>query len=202
MFHDGNCGSSDTILYDFSRENGDTLFQCNEIVGAETTYISSVDSVLVSDSWRKRFNLNINSSLIEGIGSTGGLIGTWNGWIGGYYSLKCFSLNGTSLFPDTTCDSYTEVNDKDNYLKTEVQIAPNPIEKISNISVKLYKPSTIEINLFDLIGVEKNIFQGQLNAGLNTLTINLSELNSGLYQLQIVNRTEIYCINKLIEIIH
>ena len=98
------CGI-DTLLYDFSQNTGDTLHHCTDITGGGGPIsVNFVDSVFISGAWRKRINPNINASLIEGIGSTGGLFGPWDGWIGGNYVLKCFSINGIPVYPDTTCN--------------------------------------------------------------------------------------------------
>lgn len=202
LIQNGNCTSNDTLLYDYDLGVGDTLNQCNEIVGGETTYVTACDSLLISGTWRKRIHLNINSYLIEGIGSTGGLLGNWNGWIGGYYSLKCFSLNGVTIFPDTICNTYPGTNINDTGFEPDILVQPNPIKEIGYINIRLQNPSNIKLQFFDLYGKKNILLNTELNAGLNTIELNVSHFKSGIYNLQIINETETYHVNKLIEIIH
>lgn len=99
--------NSDTLLYDFNLNVGDTVKgylanNCYAIV------VDSIDSVLVQTSFRKRFNCSThnasfcfsNISIIEGIGGTQGLLCPMGG-AESRFVLDCFALNGQTIYPDT-----------------------------------------------------------------------------------------------------
>lgn len=198
------CNDIDTLLYDFSLQEEDTVNQCSGITGGcDYPPVVTVDSVFITNLWRKRINImNCNNTqLIEGIGSTNGLLGSWNGWIGGNYFLACFSLNGISIYPDSSCSALgiKTIND---FLKIKLIVFPNPI--LENASLQIYMPLPLSINvrLYDFkSGLSRNIFSGQFNAGIQNIQLNVLDYSPGLYVLQFSNDKDI-CINKLIEIIH
>ena len=97
--------NADTLLYDFNLSVGDTVINYLNYTCTVPT-VSSIDSVLVGSSWRKRFNLYDSScgasgvSFIEGIGSTRGLL-EWTASFESAGQLECFQLHGQTLYPDT-----------------------------------------------------------------------------------------------------
>lgn len=97
--------NADTLLYDFNLSVGDTVHNYLNFTCSSPT-VSSIDSVLVGSSWRKRFNLYDSScgasgvSFIEGIGSTRGLL-EWTSAFESAGQLECFQLRGQTLYPDT-----------------------------------------------------------------------------------------------------
>ena len=196
----------DTLLYDFSLQAGDTLKQCNSIIGGSGPYlISSVDSVLIAGSWHRRINISNSqfTALIEGLGSTSGFFGGWDGWIGGNNVLARFSLNGTFLYPDSLCSLYTGIYSIGNISTINFQISPNPISKISTISINMPHSSIGKITLYNLTGsISKILFSGKLNNGTNRIDFDASDFHSGLYVLQFRDEQEASTISKLIEIIH
>lgn len=202
----GGCSNVDTLLYDFSVNQGDTLNLCQDITGGFTggspmTIVESVDSVLIAGLWRKKINLNLPycPSLIEGIGSTSGFLGGWSGWIGVIDFLACYSIDGNPVFPDTLCLFLN--NNSDELIKPDVTIYPNPVSNISLINLNITYARQCTIKLFDLkTCIIKDIFSGSLNSGNNFIELNSSNLNTGLYILQILFDDKE--INKLIEIIH
>lgn len=63
-----------------------------------------------------------------------------------------------------------------------VNIYPNPAADKASINVSLNKTGKVTITLFDMTGKAiVNVFTGQMNAGLNTVTINTTELSAGIY---------------------
>ncbi len=111
--------SSDTIIYDFNLNIGDTLkgylAMCSPII------VDSIDSVLVQSTYRKRFNCSTHSlgpcysniGIIEGIGGTQGLLMPF-GNSEAFSSLDCFSLLGNTIYPDTTTNCpllFTEISE-------------------------------------------------------------------------------------------
>jgi len=97
--------SSDSLLYDFTLEEGDTLrgLYANTGLCAEgVVTVISIDSVQVGNSYRRRLNLLndpcFGPSIIEGIGSTTGLTSCYfmNKSFG--IILNCFTVNGELMY--------------------------------------------------------------------------------------------------------
>lgn len=110
------------LLYDFNLKVGDHV-----MLGYYDCFIGSIDSVLIGDSYRKRYNSG-NDVIVEGIGSIQkGLLGsliqvpTCGG--GMSWEFVCFSQNGESVYknPDyVDCNSTQKWSDF-NPLKTNTQ---------------------------------------------------------------------------------
>lgn len=138
-------------LYDFNLNVGDTIqFSVNS--GGDIM-ISSIDSILINSTYRKRFNISdIDTSLwwdpnhfeyvsiIEGIGSSHGLIwtiGPYNPEVGGM--LEAFKLNGIVIFPDTsTVCNVTSINEIGNFHE-EISVYPNPFVTFATIRIDSFK---------------------------------------------------------------
>lgn len=100
--------TSDTLLYDFTLEVGDTLGGlygntglCNEAVYT----VQSIDSVLVGSSYHKRINFTSidqdpcnPTSIIEGVGATTGLTSCYVTGASFGISLRCFTVGGSLLY--------------------------------------------------------------------------------------------------------
>jgi hypothetical protein len=98
--------SKDTLLYDFDLKVGDTLpptYTNNPSIG---NYVSSIDSILIGSTYRKQFHISVLGStsvvdsnyvqLIEGIGSTFGLLWPLDPPFEAGSVLKCF-LQGAAI---------------------------------------------------------------------------------------------------------
>lgn len=161
----------DTLLYDFNLAVGDTLsgFLCNYC--SDSIYVSSIDSVLVGSSFRKRYNLSSppqcgagGISIIEGIGSTRGLIDLLPSFESGSW-LDCFAQNGQTLYPDTT---------------TFCPILIESVAEPEEVKWSGYpNPATDEITF------QSEAYSGNLNITITNLTAqivrfeNISAMNSG-----------------------
>jgi hypothetical protein len=101
MFLRQPADTSEYLLYDFNLSVGDTLpvtFNNPQ----SNIYVSGIDSIYTPYGYRKRFTLSGNTSaqyLIEGIGSTNGLVEPVSVVLECGYSLTCYSLNDTTYYP-------------------------------------------------------------------------------------------------------
>ena len=72
-----------------------------------------------------------------------------------------------------------------NYTNEEIQlqrIYPNPFNTITTIEYTLPEDSDVEIVLYDLTGRKiENLYSGYQNSGIHTLSINVNDLNPGIY---------------------
>jgi len=174
------------LIYDFSKQVGDTLSLFKLGSMSYTVTITSIDSVLVGSNYHKRFNVSTGVcsgttlfAMIEGVGSTAGLLdgipappymcsGTWA-------SLQCFSHyadiypNGSScsLMPNIGIDQIKDVSSK-------INMYPNP----SSNSITIQ--SAIElgtVNIYNSLG--KVVLQTKSKNMQEQ--IDVSKLAAGIY---------------------
>jgi hypothetical protein len=185
-------GISDTteyLLYDFSLNVGDTIPP--SINNFYQATIQSIDSILINGSYRKRFNVNAFCSIIEGIGSTTGLIEELFVFeFGGH--LNCFSQNGETLYPDTTsiCDLTTLV-ESISKKRVTLKISPNPAHNSFTITSPF---QNAELEIYNMLGVE--VYSKTLNTKPQTLNPNLS---AGIYFVKVSDGEQVIVEKLVIE---
>ena len=179
--------TAEQLLYDFTLQVGDTVRGYIEAFTFPTAdIVQSIDSVLVGNTYRKRWNINscYNIHFIEGIGSTYGLFELTPGCITDQadYSLICFQQNGQPLYPDTTtnCHLITSINSIDNY-SDQIKVFPNPSN--GSFTVDFDTTDITEIQLTNLLG---NIIMKQQTD--KQTQIKIDNLKSGIYILTIINK--------------
>ena len=177
--------NGDSLLYDFNLYLHDTLSPT--LINSQVeNYVSSIDSILVNNNYRKRFWLSVLGSnvstdsayvaLIEGEGSTFGLMST-----------KLFPpfeaggiLNG---FSDTVHYNHAPaycgitVGVQELLQAATIQIYPNPTTNI--ITIESLQKSTIEI-----LNIQGQTIQQQLIQQGKT-DIDISGLAKGVYLLRL-----------------
>ena len=161
----------ETVLYDFSAVVGTTLTP-----GCAT--VTSIDSILIGATYRKRFNLSSAKKIIEGIGCTNGLLEDICPFFENFGSIICFNQNNKKFYPDTIgiCQVMTKINEANNF--PAFSIAPNPGSGIFNI-MGLQIEFTFEI--YDITG--KSIYKKSFTE--NKSVIDLSKNNKGIYYYKI-----------------
>jgi hypothetical protein len=178
--------STEQLLYDFNMQVGDTLKGYIASFAIQTDTVQSIDSVLVGNTYRKRWIINncYNVHFIEGIGSVYGLLERSPGCVTDLpdYSLTCFQQTGQVIYPTSTinCQIITSAKTLKNQ-SHQIQIFPNP----SNGSFKInFESNDIHtINLTDLVG--KAILERQV---INEQNVNIDRLKSGTYILTLFHK--------------
>jgi len=191
--------STEQLLYDFNMQVGDTVKGFLETFSYQDDTVISIDSVMVGSTYRKRWNINncYNMYLIEGIGSTYGLIEYSPGCIvdQSYYIISCFQQNGQTLYPDTTtnCQIISSVNSNDE-IYNQVKVFPNPSTGV----IKIYSDKKITaISLYNIFG--KIIFsQNHINS-LEWESTVLENLPDGCYFIKYYTETSMF-LSKIIKI--
>jgi hypothetical protein len=198
--------AKDTLLYDFNLKLGDTLplsYTNNETVNT----IALVDSVLVGNKYHKRFGITSPNwgagispnyvYLIEGIGSTFGLLGSLHplAEVPDATTLECFMQNGATVYPDTntTC---LMVSIKENEMPDmeKSKVYPDPFNNNTEISFyRTYENATVEI--YDILGKPIEQFE---YFNCKKISFDRGNLNSGLYFLKITFDKKSYEIKKII----
>jgi hypothetical protein len=187
--------STEQLLYDFNMQVGDTVqgYLAYWSGGGLYDTIVAIDSVLVGNSYRKRWQINYcyDVYLIEGIGSTYGLIEILpqclpDHW---YYSLTCFKQNEQSLYPDPNynCQLINSVNEIENINLT---IFPNPSSGSLFIKTDLLLN---EIKIFDLVG---NIVFHKNQINQSHLTVD--DLPNGTYFISVTDKNKNSYYSKII----
>ncbi len=199
---------TETLLYDFSLEVGDTVeihgvFTCEFENGIGNIYIvDSLGIIQLNDGisrkiWLlKAFDFSGGGieqvTWVEGIGSLQGLV-----FPGCYeiisisvrYELLCFSLDNENIYRNPEYDScyYSFSSATEIFTKnSEVSIYPNPVNDF--LSIKLSQSHIIDnkkiiVSIFDLIG-------RQINVPINKTTseswfVDVNSLKSGIYIIHI-----------------
>jgi PKD repeat protein len=99
----------------------------------------------------------------------------------GNYTITLIASNGTCSDTTTIPVSITVGIDEIQNV-AEVKMYPNPVNDIATVNVTLAENAQIAVNIFDITGKLVNtVYNDQMNAGLNTLSINVSELPAGIY---------------------
>lgn len=191
--------TSEQLLYDFNLQVGDTiegyLHRTFPYTFLRNT-VQSIDSVLVGDTYRKRWNIHFesfnlyNTYFVEGIGSSYGLIEklpTINTGDDDHYSLTCFRQDDIPLFPETItdCETITSVH-YPVFRSNAVKIFPNPsggkfiLEAEMAISVEIY--NAFGEKIMDLLPAENN----------SVIEIDLSGFPKGIYLAKINGRNKVF----------
>lgn len=189
--------SDEQLLYDFSLQVGDTVRGYLQQAFGSADVVTEIDSVLVGDSYRKRWLINpcYNIHLIEGVGSTYGLLqpspGCATDMAG--YEINCFNLDGESVYPETSTECLLITSTNSQYSDIEaVRIFPNPSN--GSFTVGLPKPENIhEIRIHDMAG--NLVFQKQTG---NDDSFVVSGLNRGTYIMTIVDKDNRTASSKMI----
>ncbi len=103
--------TTDSLLYDFGLQVGDTLKGYFGATAALPLAVISIDSALVNGTYHKRLNFDtsavcLRSAMIEGVGSTNGLLACDHGYFQLGRWLQCLTTGGVVQFfapcgPDT-----------------------------------------------------------------------------------------------------
>ncbi len=174
------------LLYDFTWQVGDTVKGVLASLYSDPDIIKSIDSVQVGDTYRKRWIINscYNINLIEGIGSTYGLIIPSPGCVTDLwdYSITCFQQNRESLYPNNSlnCELITSSGLRNN-ISDQVKVYPNPSNGL--ITIEFNEEGSYSILLVDILGnilLAKEINKQQKTEICNT--------PFGMYFLRIIDK--------------
>jgi hypothetical protein len=188
-------GNWEGTFYNFNLQVGDTLDSSkvwwSDPWFSEVYIVTSIDSILIDGQYRKRYNHNgshgcADSSLIEGIGGTDGVMTGPSRCFEHYVGLSLFSQNHQVLYPSSTaspsnyqhCHDFTldvpELND------FSLSISPNPAHNILNVECNELKVERGELKMYDMLGRE--VMNEKLHSQLSTFNFQLS---SGMYVVRV-----------------
>ena len=194
-----NLGTKDTLLYDFNLIVGDSLNQYNAGKGIESWYVDSIDSIQLNDSsYRKRFILNLPRAtfpnapiIIEGIGSSNGLLDqiNLNGEIG--TSLDCFKQNGKYLYGiySDSCPLFYPIPPLSDVVlpirEPSISVYPNPASK--NITVRLIGlNSKVSMAIYNVVGQQIWSTDEVMESAIMGQNISVEGFPAGIYLLKVI----------------
>lgn len=180
--------SLEYLLYDFTANDGDTLYDVYQEDGYNESYLAdlvvsvpALDTILIDDAYRK-FIYAGDAQWIEGIGCSAGLFKNSGNNISMFFiELFCHSASNKTLYPswtagDSPCYLYSGIsNDHVN----SISIFPNPTTGILTMK---FIPSNdkLMIGIYDLLG--ELVYEKQL-VPASQIAIDLSFLKPGNYIL-------------------
>lgn len=182
-----------SLLMDFTLNVGDTLYSS---ICTEGKVIESIDSVLVGDQYRKRFNFANSwycSWMIEGVGHERGLFETMDQPVENESNLICYGENGVPIFGDGNCDITVGQSEKN--VIGDITIYPNPT--LDKIIIKMSDRDIKSYNLTDVFG--RLILKDKIKLPTDETEIDLSKLESGLYFLSLEINNNIVKVSKIIK---
>jgi len=188
--------TSDTLLYDFDLAVGDTLPQTYCTNGLpQPSIVSGIDSILMSNSYHKRFKFANTISgfdtdyLIEGVGAGGGLFYLYEFFEGGPV-LNCFRE------ADTHNCAYTFAGIFEHDNKSLLSISPNPFA----IETTLHSDNIFHDATATVYNCYGKIVKQMKNINGNTVTLTREDIPSGMYFLKMTEKEMKFSVNKLIVI--
>lgn len=188
-FRPGN--SQECLLLDFSLQVGDTVPDCPW--GCSPLTVVSIDSIKIGTTYRKQWNLMPPASIIEGIGSTMGLLEPlcpfeYSG------NLLCFAQNNIPYYPDTatSCAILTSLVEENKTI--ELSVAPNPFSQ--QTTIRSSKDLThASIYLLSILG-DIQLFMSDVSG--REIMLQRGSLSRGIYFLKIVAEGKQVTIKKMI----
>jgi hypothetical protein len=170
----------------------------------DTLVVISKDSILLENGYHAKWDLGIKQngsvnfpgfvSIIEGIGSTFGIIAPLQIPFENQDELICFSMDNNVIYPDSSfnCDKSVSISNLPKF--QEFNLFPNPVVDFLTIHFD-YSPS-LKSTFCILTPLGQEIIQEEITK--NDMKVNLSSLPSGIYMLQIRNEKTI-TIHKIIK---
>lgn len=198
--------TNESLLYDYNLIVGDTLkgvisFCCDIHF---KTVVLSIDSVLINGQYRKKWNFdsinNTNPYIIEGIGSSAGLIEQVYTYTIDFTDrhLVCVNDSSNTLFTSNYNSEFgcNLLYEGLNEIKPgkHIQCFPNPFLTQTTLQTDfLLKNATLTV--FNSMGQQVKQIK---NISGQTITLNRDNLLSGLYFLQLTQDNKILVTKKLV----
>jgi hypothetical protein len=195
--------ASEELLYDFNLKLNDKLpetYLYPYPSGFDTSFVSGIDSVLVGTEFHKRYVISTSYFndyviLIEGIGSSFGLLsGLFPPFEFGS-NLLCMKQDGVTVFPDSSYECMLVTGTKD-FVQTRerISIVPNPVTHQRATVLLPHEFSDCTLELYDIAGKEvarmENIRQGALFTS--------ETLSNGIYIYKIFIGGQVVSTGKLV----
>jgi hypothetical protein len=193
---------NEILLYDFNLEVNDTLPDTYVYHPEEYSIITidGVDSILVNNTYLKRYHLNGagfgGEYLIEGIGSTLGLLTYITPFFEQHYDLLCFKNDDEGLyyyeFDSTACELITYVSEPI-LPPGKTEIFPNPAT--DGFWVENYQDDEIIVDIYNAAGQRLK----SIRTTTKVTYIDIAEIPKGMLLINISSESDYSTRVKLIK---
>ena len=105
----------------------------------------------------------------------------------GNYTITLIASNG-SCSDTTTFNLTINVGIEEIQTLAGVNLYPNPVNDIATFDINLNESANVSVLVYDVTGkVVANVYNGQMDAGMSTVKVDASALQSGIYFTTIVS---------------
>ena len=193
--------SSEMLLYDFSLSAGATLPPAYNNPYYPNVQVTRIDSILLTDGYHKRFVLNVpllsvtdSISIIEGVGSSVGLLAALATPFENHDILLCYSDNTQTIYPDATTNCTIALGVPAIDRQAGFGLYPNPFT--DRLEVNLPEGMTAAtIHMYQADG--RLVLSRDISS--REYKLSLPELNRGIYLLHIETTDGIF-VQKLVKL--
>lgn len=177
--------TSEYLLYDFNLTVGSQL-PVTYTMCCPGPSVTSIDSIYTPYGYRKRFFINNSPSeyLVEGVGSSYGLIEPFGPMVDVVHTFVCYGLNDTAWFPNQGpyCSVITGAGDEVNK-NPALKLFPNPASDFAEVLLNNSLPVSI---------VLYNTFGQVIKTENNDSNLYVGDLAPGIYFVRVSDEKMIY----------
>lgn len=173
-------GLEEHLLMDFTLNIGDTL---NSFI-SDGLIIGSIDSVLIGNQYRKRYNFSngdICNWMIEGLGHERGLFEPMHTILEFSSEFICYGENNIPLFGDLGCTLNVGTGEEP-ISQSNIIVYPNPANSKIQVLIPTHETQINAYMICDIIG-EIKLRENIDLPRKSYFEINLESFNSGIYFL-------------------
>jgi hypothetical protein len=188
-----NHGNWDELLYDFNLTVGQDYPQTANNYMGDSLVVSSEDLIMIGEKYVKQWGLGIKEngvitnegfgSIIEGVGSTFGLLSELMLPFENWDELLCFGMNDVVLYPDASYECDITVNITEVAESETLKVYPNPASSVLTIETSGDYLEDGQIRILNTCGQE--VLKQAVNRSV--FQINTSSLERGIYFIQFFN---------------
>ena len=186
----------------YNSDEIDLLFDSNAQIGDTITtwfcpiIINSIDSVLVGDSYHKRYQFDDGNWFIEGVGHRQGLIEHMCISLDYGSQFFCYAENGEPLYiyADMECDLDVGI-EKNHSSFLEFNISPNPSTGVIDINLNSQNDDLFKCEIFNISG---KLCLKETYEKKDVIQLDCRKLPDGLYLIKVSTNKGELGIKKLI----
>ncbi len=190
--------NTDSLLFDYNLNIGDTIKGILRTEYPTTAFVGSIDTVIISNQYHKRWNISQNFAcpfyIIEGIGSQLGLIESSGCGAGVGSNLVCVKDSSTTIFIADSSSTNCQLINSIKTLKSEIErikIIPNPAQSQITLEFDLTEIPIASIEIKNSLGQTVKTINN-MAFSKNEIKIDINEFPKGLYFVQLRGENKIW----------
>ena len=194
-----NENAHEYLLYDFNLALGDTLSKNLYGMGLLHSYdpsikliVNAIDSVIVGGDYHKRYRFDYSYHtlyLIEGVGSSDGLLETFDCYPSYSTDLVCFKQENIDAYPFGQACDLVVTGIEEIASKQRIQLFPNPSNGTFSINFMDEAPENAILRISDQLG--QTVYEKKLT-GNKLHQRNAGKSADGIYIIRIQSKGQAY----------